>query len=166
MVSATGVPPDPAEEDSEAIAMRRTRDLLSADGWAVGDVHAEGRGFDLYATRGQAQRCVEVKGVWTSASSSGVKLTGNEILHRHPAAQRLLAVRRRPVLQRGRVRCSAPTGTGHYLRRADQAVADLQALRFGFEGCTRENGPGMTRMIERWFPCKEVSDIQQRLGQR
>ena len=60
--------------------MRRTRDLLSADGWAVGDVHAEGRGYDLYATRGQAQRCVEVKGVWTSASSSGAKLTGNEIL--------------------------------------------------------------------------------------
>jgi superfamily II DNA or RNA helicase len=79
-VSATGVPPDPTEKDSEAIAMRRTRDLLSADGWAVGDVHAEGRGYDLYATRGRAQRCVEVKGVWASASSSGVKLTGNEIL--------------------------------------------------------------------------------------
>jgi superfamily II DNA or RNA helicase len=79
-VKAVGIPPDPTEKDSETIAMRRTRDLLSADGWAVSDVHAEGRGYDLYATRGQAQRCVEVKGVWTSASASGVRLTGNEIL--------------------------------------------------------------------------------------
>jgi hypothetical protein len=54
--------------------------MLSADGWAVGDVHAEGRGYDLYATRGRAQQCVEVKGVWMSASASGVRLTGNEIL--------------------------------------------------------------------------------------
>lgn len=79
-IKAAGIPPDPTEKDSEAIAMGRARDLLSADGWAVGDVHAEGRGYDLYATRGQAQRCVEVKGVWASASASGVRLTGNEIL--------------------------------------------------------------------------------------
>ncbi len=79
-VKAAGIPPDPAEKDSETIAMRRTRDLLAADGWAVGDVHAEGRGYDLYATRGQVQRCVEVKGVWASASASGVRMTGNEIL--------------------------------------------------------------------------------------
>jgi superfamily II DNA or RNA helicase len=79
-IRATGVPPDPTEKDSEVIAMRRTRDHLKADGWAVSDVHTEDRGYDLYATRGQAQRCVEVKGVWKSASAAGVSLTGNEIL--------------------------------------------------------------------------------------
>ena len=79
-VKATGNPSDLTEKDSEVIAMRRTRDLLAADGWTIGDVHSEGRGYDLYAVRGQVQRCVEVKGVWSSASSSGVRLTGNEIL--------------------------------------------------------------------------------------
>jgi len=29
---------------------------------------------------GEAQRCVEVKGVWNSAASDGVRMTGNEIL--------------------------------------------------------------------------------------
>ncbi len=79
-VKADGIPPEPTEKDSEAIAMKLIRDVLKSDGWAVADVHTECRGYDLYATRGQAQRCVEVKGVWYSAASDGVRLTGNEIL--------------------------------------------------------------------------------------
>jgi Protein NO VEIN, C-terminal len=74
------VPPEPTEADSEEIAMRLVAAELRNDGWAVSDVHKEGRGYDLYAVRGRAQRCVEVKGVWNSASSSGVRLTGDELL--------------------------------------------------------------------------------------
>jgi superfamily II DNA or RNA helicase len=80
LVRAQGIPAEPTEADSERIATKRVRDLLAADGWAVADVHTEGRGYDLYATRGQMQRCIEVKGLWGSASSTGVRLTGNEIL--------------------------------------------------------------------------------------
>ncbi|MBE4717297.1 helicase-related protein [Pseudarthrobacter sp. AB1] len=79
-VKSAGIPPDPTEKDSENIAMRKVHDELVRDGFAVADVHLEGRGYDLYATRGQLQRCVEVKGVWTSAASQGIRLTGNEIL--------------------------------------------------------------------------------------
>jgi superfamily II DNA or RNA helicase len=79
-VRAAGIPPEPTERDSEQISMRRVRDELVRDGFAVADVHFEGRGYDLYATRGRLQRCVEVKGVWGSASSQGIRLTGNEIL--------------------------------------------------------------------------------------
>ncbi len=79
-VQAAGIPPEPTEKDSENIAMRKVHDELVRDGFAVADVHLEGRGYDLYATRGQLQRCVEVKGVWGSASSQGIRLTGNEIL--------------------------------------------------------------------------------------
>ena len=79
-VKAAGVPPEPTEKDSETIAMKLIRDVLKGDGWAVADVHTEGRGYDLYATRGMAQRCVEAKGVWHSAASDGIRLTGNEIL--------------------------------------------------------------------------------------
>jgi len=80
VVRAVGVPPDPTEKDSEAIAMRHVHDQLAAEGFAVADVHLEGRGYDLYAARGQTQRCIEVKGVWNSAASQGIRLTGNEIL--------------------------------------------------------------------------------------
>jgi hypothetical protein len=79
-VKASGVPPAPTEKDSEAIAMRFVHDHLVSEGFAVADVHLEGRGYDLYAARGQAQRCVEVKGVWDSAASQGIRMTGNEIL--------------------------------------------------------------------------------------
>ncbi len=44
------------------------------------DIHTEDRGYDLLATRGNQQRCVEVKGIWENASSAGVSLTGNEVL--------------------------------------------------------------------------------------
>jgi superfamily II DNA or RNA helicase len=79
-VRAAGIPPEPTEKDSERISMRLVHDELVSQGWAVADVHLEGRGYDLYATRGQAQRCIEVKGVWGSAASQGIRLTGNEVL--------------------------------------------------------------------------------------
>jgi hypothetical protein len=79
-VRAAGVAPDPTEADSEDIAMRLVAADLRREGWAVSDVHKEGRGYDLYAVRARAQRCVEVKGVWDSASSAGVRVTGEELL--------------------------------------------------------------------------------------
>lgn len=79
-VRAAGVPPDPTEINSEEIAMKLLADELRHEGWAVSDVHAEGRGYDLYAVRGRLQRCVEVKGVWDVAASTGVRLTGHELL--------------------------------------------------------------------------------------
>lgn len=80
-ISATGVPPDPTEKDSEMVAMTHVTKLLRDQGWAVADVHTErpGTGFDLHARKGRNQRCVEVKGVWSTASSAGVTLTGNEL---------------------------------------------------------------------------------------
>jgi superfamily II DNA or RNA helicase len=78
-ITGAGIPADPTEKDSEQIAMRHITNLLTREDWHVSDVHVEGRGFDLYARRGRSQRCVEVKGVWDSASSRGVDLTGNEL---------------------------------------------------------------------------------------
>jgi len=79
-VRGTGVPLDPKEEDSETIAMAHVVRLLSEEGWGVADRHTEkDLGFDLHATRGREQRCVEVKGVWDSASSTGIRMTGQEV---------------------------------------------------------------------------------------
>ena len=79
-VVAAGTPPDPTEKDSEDIAMRLVTATLRREKWGVADVHLENRGYDLLATRGRDQRCVEVKGVWGSASADGIVLTGNEVL--------------------------------------------------------------------------------------
>lgn len=80
-VAGTGVPQDPTENDSETIAMAYVTTLLRGDGWAVADRHSErpGPGYDLEARKGRLQRCVEVKGVWHSAASVGVSVTGNEL---------------------------------------------------------------------------------------
>lgn len=78
-VRGTGVPPEPTEKDSEKIAQAHVVELLNAQGWKVADVHTEGRGYDVHARKGREQRCVEVKGVWKSAASRGVTLTGNEL---------------------------------------------------------------------------------------
>ena len=80
-VTGSRVPPDPTEKDSELIAMTHVAALLRDQGWAVADVHTEkpGPGFDLHALKGRNQRCVEVKGVQSAASSTGVTLTGNEL---------------------------------------------------------------------------------------
>jgi superfamily II DNA or RNA helicase len=80
-VVGTGVPQDPTEKDSETIAMAHVTALLRRDRWAVADRHNErpGPGYDLEARKGRLQRCVEVKGVWRSAASGGVSVTGNEL---------------------------------------------------------------------------------------
>jgi len=80
-VAGTGVPEDPAEKDSETIAMAYVTAMLRGDGWAVADRHIErpGPGYDLEARKGRRQRCVEVKGVWRAATSTGVSITGNEL---------------------------------------------------------------------------------------
>lgn len=78
-VKAAGVPEDPTEADSEHIAERHVKDLLEAARWRVDDVSGEKVGYDLKARKGHLMRAVEVKGIWESASSSGVRLTGGEI---------------------------------------------------------------------------------------
>jgi superfamily II DNA or RNA helicase len=72
--------PTVEEKNSEMLAMRHVRELLESDGWSVDDVHSENRGYDMLAVRGAARRLVEVKGVWSSAASDGVRMTGNEVL--------------------------------------------------------------------------------------
>lgn len=78
-VSGTGTPEDPTEADSETISMMHVRGLLEGAGWTVNDVSRENVGYDLDARKGHLQRLVEVKGVWKSAASTGIRLTGGEI---------------------------------------------------------------------------------------
>jgi len=59
--------------------MKHVEQLLIQAGWHVSDVHTEDVGYDLQARKGHLLRAVEVKGVWESASSTGIRLTGNEI---------------------------------------------------------------------------------------
>ena len=86
-VLPAATPPTAEEKDSETIAMVHVQRLLESEGWRVADVHADNRGYDIHAVRGRDQRLIEVKGVWASAASTGVRLTGGEILmatqHRH-----------------------------------------------------------------------------------
>ena len=79
-VKAAGGPEDPTKADSEHIAERHVKDLLAAAGWDVDDVSGEKVGFDLKVRKGHLLRAVEVKGVWDSASSTGIRLTGGEIV--------------------------------------------------------------------------------------
>jgi hypothetical protein len=60
--------------------MTHVQNLLEGDGWHVGDVHTEGRGYDLEARRNSQIRQIEVKGVAGDASSTGIRMTGNEVL--------------------------------------------------------------------------------------
>lgn len=69
-----------AEFDSEFVSMKHVARVLADDGWAVEDVHTEGRGYDLDARRNSQVRHIEVKGVLGSAASNGVRMTGNEVL--------------------------------------------------------------------------------------
>ncbi|MCY4163682.1 MAG: helicase-related protein [bacterium] len=77
--------PDPegAEDEqanSEVVSMQFVTSILEDDGWTVQDVHTMNCGYDLHAVRGAEQRCVEVKGRAGQASSSGISLTGGELL--------------------------------------------------------------------------------------
>jgi superfamily II DNA or RNA helicase len=69
-----------AEIDAEMVSMRHVAQLLVSDGWTVDDVHTEGRGYDLEARRNAQVRHIEVKGVLGSAASTGIRMTGNEVL--------------------------------------------------------------------------------------
>ncbi len=79
-VTAAGAALSAVDADSEEIAMRFVASLLKDAGWSVADVHLEPRGYDLLARKGRDQRSIEVKGVWDSASSRGVRMTGHELL--------------------------------------------------------------------------------------
>lgn len=79
-VSAAAPPAEPTEADSERISSDLVAEMLREQGYAVSDVHLEGRGYDLHASRGREQRLVEIKGVWNAASSQGVSLTAHEVL--------------------------------------------------------------------------------------
>lgn len=79
-VFPAAVPQTEAGADSEWVAMRHVTEHLRGEGWDVDDVHTEGRGYDLEARRYSQVRAVEVKGVRGPASSTGVRMTGNEML--------------------------------------------------------------------------------------
>jgi superfamily II DNA or RNA helicase len=79
-VLPSGTPELVGDADSEWVGMRHVQKYLEADGWAVEDVHTEGRGYDLEARRHSQIRQVEVKGVAADASSQGIRMTGNEVL--------------------------------------------------------------------------------------
>jgi superfamily II DNA or RNA helicase len=79
-VNPAAGPPTVEEKNSEMIAMRLVEQLLVSDGWQVADVHTDNRGYDLHAVRGRERRLVEIKGVWRSAASQGIRMTGNEVL--------------------------------------------------------------------------------------
>lgn len=79
-VLAAGTPESDAQRSSEWVAMRHVQKVLEEDGWTVDDVHTEGRGYDLDARRHSQIRHIEVKGVVGDAASSGIRMTGNEVL--------------------------------------------------------------------------------------
>ncbi|MEI5036118.1 DUF3883 domain-containing protein [Streptomyces sp. S1A(2023)] len=144
-----------AEIDAELVSMRRVQQLLEDDGWTVADVHTESRGYDLEARRHSQVRHVEVKGVLGSAASDGIRMTGNEVLiaTQHRKEYWLYVIDQ----------CA--DGEGRFFGASPRSCRPLR------ERHDRERGvpcPGqqpqerpweqrMTRMIERWFPCAEVS---------
>lgn len=79
-VLPTGTPETEAQKSSEWVAMRHVQQHLEQDGWTVDDVHSEGRGYDIDARRHNQIRHIEVKGVVGDAASSGIRMTGNEVL--------------------------------------------------------------------------------------
>jgi hypothetical protein len=79
-VLPAAAPQSEASADSEWVAMLYVERYLTADGWDVADVHTEGRGYDLEARRYSQVRAIEIKGVAGSASSSGIRMSGNEVL--------------------------------------------------------------------------------------
>lgn len=79
-INGAAVPPTPEETNSEQIAVHLVKQRLHTLGYTVEDVQTDGIGYDLRARKGSEQRLVEVKGVWGSATSEGVRMTGNEVL--------------------------------------------------------------------------------------
>jgi superfamily II DNA or RNA helicase len=79
-VHGAAIPPTVEETNSERIAVHIVKTRLASLGYTVDDVQTHGVGYDLRARKGPEQRLVEVKGVWGSATSAGVRMTGNEVL--------------------------------------------------------------------------------------
>lgn len=79
-VLPAGTPETEAQKSSEWVAMRHVQQHLEQDGWTVDDVHTEVRGYDLDARRHNQIRHIEVKGVVGDAASTGIRMTGNEVL--------------------------------------------------------------------------------------
>lgn len=77
-VNGASLPENPDEKDSELIATKHVENLLSP-AWDLDDVHLDNLGYDLHARRPHAHRAIEIKGIWGSAASEGIRLTGNEI---------------------------------------------------------------------------------------
>jgi superfamily II DNA or RNA helicase len=70
----------PEQRQADSIALDHARGLLETDGWAVENVRADGRGYDLQAMRGREQRLITAKGAWLSIRPQGVRLRGDELL--------------------------------------------------------------------------------------
>lgn len=79
-VLPAGTPETDAQKSSEWVAMKHVQQHLKQDGWTVDDVHTEGRGYDLDARRHSQIRHIEVKGVVGDAASTGIRMSGNEVL--------------------------------------------------------------------------------------
>lgn len=79
-VHGAAQPPTKEETNSEQIAIHAIKQRLNDLGYTVDDVQSDGIGYDLRARKGPEQRLVEVKGVWHSATSDGIRMTGNEVL--------------------------------------------------------------------------------------
>ena len=159
-VTAAGAPLSAVDADSEEIAMRHVASLLKDAGWSVADVHLEPRGYDLLARKGRDQRSIEVKGVWDAASSRGVRMTGHELL----IARQLGEAYWLYVVDQ------CQDGAGHLfgvyqdpadrfedlMKDSDHRGRPRQCPRLGEGGRFAD-----MRMIERWFPCAEVSEASE-----
>lgn len=80
IVTGAAEPDNSEDSRSEHVAIAHVAERLRHNGWSVRDMQTKGVGYDLRATRGRELRCVEVKGVADSASSTGIRLVGNELL--------------------------------------------------------------------------------------
>lgn len=79
-VLGRGEPEAPTEKDSDLVAMRHVIQLLREAGYDVADVSQERVGYDARARRHYRQRLIEVKGIWESAATTGIRLTGEEMI--------------------------------------------------------------------------------------
>ena len=79
VIPGNASPRELSRVDSEMQAMRLCKLILEDEGFGVEDVHQSGCGYDLHATRGYEQRCVEVKGLQADISP-GIMLELSEWL--------------------------------------------------------------------------------------
>lgn len=136
-VLPAGHPESEAQKSSEWVAMRHVQQHLEHDGWTVDDVHSEGRGYDLDARRHNQIRHIEVKGVVGDAASTGIRMTGNEVLiaTQHRKAYWLYVIDQ----------CA--DGTGHFFGSYEDPAtlfsSDMTgAAIFRVPGSSLKNAPG------------------------